>query len=232
MSQMDDRDIVGRIRAGDKSGDRDLAAKYHRELIVIARATGLEQADADEAAIDVLYRAIERARRGKLGPIVGPFLRRSARNAALDRLRAEAARRKREGEALETLWKQAPYADPEPAKEAVVSGMRLVIHQALAALAKREAARRGAKQEVSDVEYLWWIGHGATNTELAEWSKTTEGNARVRRLRVVERMDEEIRRILGRLAAEERERLLESIRLDRETIEKLLKELMAEEKEE
>lgn len=219
----DDDEILARIQGGDEGAEVALFHKYHRDLIVVARATGLPLADAEDAVAPVMFRAIARARRGTLDSPAGPFLRRSARNAALDYIRKERARLRRQADVVDALLDQGTGSQEE---RTLIGGMTLVVRQALAEVERREDVRRGKRQAVSDVEYLMWIGGGASNADLAEWSEKTENNAKVRRHRVVKRLKDEAMNVLGRLPEGKRQELLSSIRLDENTIEALLRQLL------
>lgn len=225
-SPVTDADIIKRIRAADESGDEDLVRKYQRQLVILCSKGGLPPEDAEEVAATVLARAITRARAGTMGPNVGPWLRRVARNEAIDRHRADDTRRDHEARVIEVVAVDPPPFGRPTVHLRIVSSLVLIVRRALRNLDKREKERTGSRQSVSDVEYLMWIGHRATNEQLADWSGITEGNARVRRQRVLERLKEEISKILARLPKESQQRALRILRVDDKNLETLLQELL------
>jgi DNA-directed RNA polymerase specialized sigma24 family protein len=86
-SSIPDAQIVERIRAGDVGAGQLLVRKYSKVLMVVGLRSGLSEADTREVVNDVFLAALTQARDGRLGPNVGPWLRKVMRNRAVDRYR-------------------------------------------------------------------------------------------------------------------------------------------------
>ena len=90
------------------------------------------------------------------------------------------------------------HGDISESPEAVSYGT-FIVRQAFEKLSK-------AEQEI-----LNWVGHGATNEQLAQWTGTNVNNARQLRLRSLRRLQQGISTIIQSLPEEERQRALEKM---------------------
>jgi RNA polymerase sigma factor (sigma-70 family) len=192
-----DRTIVEGIRAGREDAQRLLLDKYWPWLIVTACRTGLSEQDAEEVVSDVFFRMLQRIEAGRTGYNLGPLLRAATRNAAISHYRQERSRRQHETAAPDPEV-HVVHRDPSESPAAVSYGT-YIVRQALEKLSK-------AEQEI-----LNWVGHGATNGQLAEWTGTNVNNARQLRLRSLRRLQQGISTIIQGLPEEERQRALEKM---------------------
>ena len=107
-----DRDLVVAMAAGDSEALRSLNARYGRMLAALARRFLSNESDAEEVVADVLWQAWREAKtfdaaRGS----VSVWLVTLARSRAIDRLRANRARKPPSGE------QPASEQVPDPAVE-------------------------------------------------------------------------------------------------------------------
>jgi RNA polymerase sigma-70 factor, ECF subfamily len=128
-----DRDLVAAMAAGDSEGLRGLNARYGGMLIALARRFLRDESDAEEVAADVLWQAWREAgafdaTRGS----VSVWLVTRARSRAIDRLRANRARRPPSQEQPPSEPVSDPAATLDQARRA------RVVRAALAGLASNE----------------------------------------------------------------------------------------------
>jgi RNA polymerase sigma factor (sigma-70 family) len=194
-----DSEIVKGIRAGSEESQKLLWDKYWRALMAVALHTGLSKEDAEEVVSDVFFRILQLIEAGRTGDNVGPLLRSSTRNAAISHYRGERQRREHETERLDpdALVPTGSYT-PE-LEESVVPYKKLLVQQAL------------EKLSPTDRSVAEWIGHGATNEELAAWTGSNINNARQLRFRTLRRLQEEITAIIEGLPEQDRRSALEKM---------------------
>jgi len=194
-----DGEIVKGIRAGREQSQKLLWDKYWRVLMVVALQTGLSKEDAEEIVSDVFFRILQLIEAGRTGDNVGPLLRSSTRNAAISHYRGEWQRREHETERLDpdALVPTGSYA-PE-LEESVVPYKKLLVQQAL------------EKLSPTDRSTAEWIGHDATNEELAAWTGSNINNARQLRFRALRHLQEEITAIIEGLPEQDRQGVLEKM---------------------
>ena len=130
-----DRDLVAAIAAGQSEALRILNARYGRALATLLRRFLNDKSDVEEVVADVLWQAWRDARtfdaaRGS----VSVWLVTLARSRAIDRLRANRARRPPVEEQL------APEPPLEPAIEIDQAQRARIVRAALAALESNERA--------------------------------------------------------------------------------------------
>ena len=128
-----DRDLIVAMAAGDSEALRSLNARYGRMLAALARRFLNNESDAEEVVADVLWQAWRDARtfdaaRGS----VSVWLVTLARSRAIDRLRAQRARRPPDAE--------PPAAEPipDPAVEFNQVQRARIVRTALAGLDSNE----------------------------------------------------------------------------------------------
>ena len=194
-----DGEIVKGIRSGREHSQKLLWDKYWRGLMAVALHTGLSTEDAEEVVSDVFFRVLQLIEAGRTGGNVGPLLRASTRNAAISHFRKDRQKREHETEMLDpdALIPTGSHA-PE-LEETVVPYKKLLVQQALEKLSPTE-------RPVAE-----WIGHGATNEELAAWTGSNVNNARQLRFRTLRRLQEEITAIIEGLPEQDRRDALEKM---------------------
>jgi RNA polymerase sigma-70 factor (ECF subfamily) len=130
-----DRDLIVAMAAGDSEALRSLNARYGRMLAALARRFLSNESDAEEVVADVLWQAWRDAKtfdatRGS----VSVWLVTLARSRAIDRLRANRARKPPLGEA------PASEPVPDPAVELHQVQRARIVRRALAGLDGNERA--------------------------------------------------------------------------------------------
>jgi RNA polymerase sigma-70 factor (ECF subfamily) len=130
-----DRDLVAAMAAGDSEALRSLNARYGRILSALARRILSNESDAEEVVADVLWQAWRDAKtfdaaRGS----VSVWLVTLARSRAIDRLRANRARKRPSAE------QPASEPGPDPAVELNQVQRASIVRTALAGLDSNERA--------------------------------------------------------------------------------------------
>jgi RNA polymerase sigma-70 factor (ECF subfamily) len=130
-----DRDLIVAMAAGDSEALRSLNARYGRMLAALARRFLSNESDAEEVVADVLWQAWRDAKtfdatRGS----VSVWLVTLARSRAIDRLRANRARKAPPGE------QPASEPVPDPAVELHQVQRARIVRTALAGLEDNERA--------------------------------------------------------------------------------------------
>lgn len=130
-----DRDLIVAMAAGDSEALRSLNARYGRMLAALARRFLSNESDAEEVVADVLWQAWREAKtfdatRGS----VSVWLVTLARSRAIDRLRANRARKPPPGE------QPASEPIPDPAVELHQVQRARIVRTALAGLEDNERA--------------------------------------------------------------------------------------------
>lgn len=129
QAMLADRDLVVAMAAGDSEALRSLNARYGRMLAALARRFLSNESDAEEVVADVLWQAWREAKmfdaaRGS----VSVWLVTIARSRAIDRLRANRARKPPPGE------QPASEPIPDPAVEIHRTQRARIVRTALAGL--------------------------------------------------------------------------------------------------
>jgi RNA polymerase sigma-70 factor, ECF subfamily len=134
MEEMDDA-AVGRARAGDSDGFRQLVEKHSRSVFRLAfRMTGNEQ-DAEDIVQETFLRAYRQLNRYESRSSFGTWLYRIAANCSLDLIRSRKhARNRADAEVLRTV----PASDPGPDRLALSGEVQQRVTAAMAELSQQE----------------------------------------------------------------------------------------------
>lgn len=190
-----DEQLLRRIRAGDPAAEERLFRTYIADVTREA-ARALSSADAEEAAANVLNRAIANAQAGKLRAPIRPWLMTVTRNEVIDFLRR--AVREREGQAAlaEELQLARDAAGEE--EDVVVEYPRVAVLQALRRIKEREEKTVRQDQRWSYAQILEWDGRGIETADMAKWMGTSANTARQRKMRAHALLKEEVEGLLAR----------------------------------
>jgi DNA-directed RNA polymerase specialized sigma24 family protein len=187
VEQGSDSDLLRRIALGDSAAEDDLFNKYVKLARAIGRKFGLSEADAQEVASDVLLDTLHQARQKRLRAPVRPWLIKVAANRAIDWKRARVAEGKHQTEAAGEFLAGLESRGGDAKKDIVVPYPRVAVRRALQEIRAKEERRKGSRD--GDAEILVWVGHGASNSDLAEYLGISENAARQRRKRALDRFE-------------------------------------------
>jgi RNA polymerase sigma factor (sigma-70 family) len=176
--------LVGRIQAGDRTAEDDLARRLGRRVFVILLARVRDADAARELAQDVLMAVLDAVRRGQVREpeLLAAFVRGVARNLANNHLRA----RSREPVRVE-LTPEMVWADAE--EEAAADDRQRRICQALARLDPLD--RQILQQSIVE---------GRTALEVARELGMSAEAIRARKSRALKRIAKGLQRQMSRFA--------------------------------
>jgi len=140
MSEPSDRDLMGRLAAGDREALAPLMERHHHRLYRIALGYLRRPDDALDVVQETFVKAFVHARRWDGGADVAPWLTRIAVNQAIDSYR----RSKRRQAAEEPLEEGSPHvpagSDPSPERRAMGLEIGERVGAAVRALPERQRA--------------------------------------------------------------------------------------------
>lgn len=158
------------LAKGDKAAFETLFLRYYPQVYgVLFRLLGDRQA-AEDLAQEVFLRLYRRRFDRGREHALGGWLYRVAVNAALNRLRGEARRERRESAAVaeaRTLWSGQ---EPDPAQMAIRNEQRALVRRALADLPERARAclvLRQAGLSYAEIAQALGVAPGSVGTLLA-----------------------------------------------------------------
>jgi len=129
---MDDRDLLGRLQAGDEGAFDAVFREWYPVLVRVAAAILHDMDAAEEVAQDVMHELWRRAHIMDAGTTLRGYLLRAARNRALNHIRHQRVRRDTRGDV------EALYHEPVRADQPVVAGeLAEAVRRAVAELPPR-----------------------------------------------------------------------------------------------
>jgi RNA polymerase sigma-70 factor (ECF subfamily) len=140
MSEPSDRDLMGRLAAGDRDALAPLMERHHRRLYRIALGYVRQPDDALDVVQETFVKAFVHAARWDGAADVAPWLTRIAVNQAIDSYRRGKRRRASE-EPLEESSSHVPsVAEPSPERRAMGREIGERVGSAVRSLPERQRA--------------------------------------------------------------------------------------------
>jgi DNA-directed RNA polymerase specialized sigma24 family protein len=180
---MQDAEIIEKIRSGETDAWQLLFDKYVGTLLYIGKSYGLVKADADEVANDVFLSAFTLFREGKLGPNIGPWLRKVMKNRAIDRSREN--KQELDNEPFED---GRHWIDNQRGGSLRPKEDRLNLKRAWRHFMKHSPRTESPSTDANDTDILHWIANHVTNEDLADYLTINPDAARQRKHRALDRL--------------------------------------------
>jgi RNA polymerase sigma factor (sigma-70 family) len=140
MTEPSDRDLMGRLAAGDRDALAPLMERHHRRIYRIALAYLRQPDDALDVVQETFVKAYVHAAHWDRGSDVAPWLTRIAVNQAIDSYRRGRRRRTREEPLDDAVPARLFVGDPSPERRVMGREIAEKVGSALRTLPERQRA--------------------------------------------------------------------------------------------